>query len=440
VVICNYNKKNFVMDCIASVLKSTHAKFDLFVVDNASTDGSADAVREKYENKLTILVNEENLGGAGGFHRGMQYAAERKQYKYIYLLDNDVVIDENAISELYRFMETHPQTGVGGSLILRMDQPDLIQEYGSMVDVENLGIKPLYFAQKANIDLPQYIESDCVPACSAMYRTSVLEKSGIIDKNFFIYWDDIALCWEIRNAGYKVHSVKKSKVWHMLGFGDHLSTFGKYYVFRNQSYTLIKYCSAQEYERLCENLVKRLFRMFAVNRNNPEIISTYFHALDDVINHIRGKADSFKILPIPPVNEKFTKVFSDQQKILIICKTFEFNFDRLINKIKSVTDASVYIDKNGYEVPIAEGIEVVSDYDRELYDTAIIICNHVLDEENYDRKFCYIDRHMNQILDTDDFDFVENLEMNYSFFHSVFYGFIKSKCDVLRVNLRNGGQ
>lgn len=76
-VICNFNKKEDVLNCIQSVRESKYTDYDLYVVDNASSDGSAEAIREKYGSQVTVLVNAENLGGSGGFNTGLRKALEK---------------------------------------------------------------------------------------------------------------------------------------------------------------------------------------------------------------------------------------------------------------------------------------------------------------------------------------------------------------------------
>ena len=105
-VICNYNKSKYVTECIQSVLESSVRNFDIIVVDNASTDDSAACIREKYAGKLVLLENQENLGGSGGFNTGIRYAME-KGYEYVWCLDNDVLVDEKAVSVLYDFLENY---------------------------------------------------------------------------------------------------------------------------------------------------------------------------------------------------------------------------------------------------------------------------------------------------------------------------------------------
>ena len=132
-VICNFNKKEDVLNCIQSVLESKYTDYDLYVVDNASSDGSAEAIREKYGSQVTVLVNAENLGGSGGFNTGLRKALE-KGYEYLYCLDNDVLVDENAMGELVAFLDTHPGSGMAGSRVYHMENPGVIQQFGQIVD------------------------------------------------------------------------------------------------------------------------------------------------------------------------------------------------------------------------------------------------------------------------------------------------------------------
>ena len=80
IVICNYNKQDYILNCIKSVLDSSISDFDIYVVDNASTDDSVSCIQKEFENKITLIVNNENLGGSGGFKTGLR-AALKKNYK-----------------------------------------------------------------------------------------------------------------------------------------------------------------------------------------------------------------------------------------------------------------------------------------------------------------------------------------------------------------------
>jgi len=373
IIICNFNKKDYVLDCIKSVFESAYSDYDLVLVDNASTDGSVEVIQARYGNKLTFLVNEENLGGAGGFARGMQFALD-KGYKYIHLLDNDVVVEKDAVGALYEFMEKTPDAGACGSLICKIDERDTIQDYGAMINTEELSVRPLYRGQMKNSSLPDLIKCDYVAACSAVYRSSVIKKTGGFDKDYFIYWDDMSLSREIHLSGYQIYATAKSVVWHYHSISPK-NTFSNYYFFRNKLHYFVKYMSDSEFSLLPEKLIQRLFRILVVNRHDPQTILAYLAAFDDALNNVRGKADQWKIQP---------------------------NY------------APRTLPNN----------------------TEIVKVSHILDLKKYDRSLVYTDAWQNLLFGDEDFDFAENLDEHFKFFYNIFYTFTKSKLDVLRKKIK----
>jgi hypothetical protein len=110
---------------------------------------------------VILIKNKENTGGSGGFNTGMKEAL-KKDYRYLYLLDNDIILHENALTELYDYLESHQNVGIAGSLLYSMDNPTEIQELGAKIDWDNFIIKPNL---KGSIDLgvPKELECDYVP-------------------------------------------------------------------------------------------------------------------------------------------------------------------------------------------------------------------------------------------------------------------------------------
>ena len=442
VVICTYDKREFVVNCIESVLGSTFKNFDLIVVDNASVDDTVPVIQEKYSEKLTLLVNPENLGGSGGFNRGMQHAMDKNQYKYILLLDNDVVVEYSAIEMLYSFMEEHPEAGACGSLVCKMSDPEIIQDFGAMIEPENLGVRPLYGNQKRSEELPEVVVCDYVAACSAIYRVDVLKKTGVINKDLFIYWDDMELSWKIRLAGYKVFAYSRSVVWHNHGLPGSLqeSTFGSYYFFRNKLYCFTKYLDDIAYTRFVDDVTTRMFRIISVNRDKPELVFSYMHALYDVLNGTMRKADNYKIRQYSHVPEKFHRTFETKKSVLIDHKV-RFNYFRgLIDEIRKAGNnggPEITVTGNLEDAPRVEGVnycEVIGDT---KYDAVIEICDNIMDLEYLDRDKYYIDKYFNSILDESDFRYFEGIEGSFSTFHRMTYAFLNSKFDALRAILRS---
>ena len=183
-VICNFNKKEDVLNCIQSVLESKYTDYDLYVVDNASSDGSAEAIREKYGSQVKVLVNAENLGGSGGFNTGLRKALE-KGYEYLYCLDNDVLVDENAMGELLAFLDTHPDSGMAGSRVYHMENPGVIQQFGQIVDFKDYCTEAKFLGKTDEDGIPDVEYSDAGAACSLMVRKSLIDEIGLMRKIIF---------------------------------------------------------------------------------------------------------------------------------------------------------------------------------------------------------------------------------------------------------------
>ena len=435
IIICNYNKKDYVLSCIDSVLQSDFGQFDLIVVDNASSDGSAEAVRGRYGDRVVMLENAENTGGAGGFSKGMEYAMAKEHYRFIHLLDNDVTVDRNAVGALYRFMGDNPQAGACASIIYRAQVKDCIQEFGSFIDAENLSIVPNMGGDLAGKSIEDSIECDCATACSSIFRVEVLQKSGVIDKDYFIYWDDVALSWAIRKEGYRVFACSRSIVWHYASFGER-TAFNRYYSFRNKIHCFAKYLDGGGYEKFCKDIVRMLFRMFAVNRGNLSHMQNYFHALNDALNNIRGKAEPCKVAAFESGGSKFAEAFGGKSRILLLTGHNGPDIDRVAAMLRVVTDGEIDVFSGGSEVPCVNGVGTAKEENLSGYDITVQLCYHILDEPGYDRSKVYIDKYFNKILDGGDFDFFETYNAQYAFFHDVFYGFIKDKLDALRLQIR----
>ena len=201
VVICNYNKKEFVLQCIQSVLESKVHNFDIYMVDNASTDGSVEAVRKNYGEQVTILENKENLGGSGGFNTGLRVVRD-KGYSYFMCLDDDASVDENAINELYEYMEKNPDVGMAGARVYHKQFPDYIQQCGLMIDFEHCQAHTLYADRLEDGSLPEVVECDTVATCAVMIRGDAIRTTdvGIMPEDNFIYWDDME--WGHRCLSY----------------------------------------------------------------------------------------------------------------------------------------------------------------------------------------------------------------------------------------------
>lgn len=318
-VICNYNKSSYVLDCIQSVLESRFRDFDLIVVDNASEDGSAGLIRERYGSQVKLFENKENLGGSGGFNTGIRYALE-EGYGYVWCLDNDVLVDEHAIGELYGFMESHPEVGMCGSKVYHMEAPDYVQQFGIDIVWEEFCCEAKYCNRLEDGSMPEVVYSDAVAACSVLVRTSLIREIGALPEENFLYWDDTEWGLCCNRAGYKVASLGRSKALHSMGAKkETVNTFPLYYSWRNWIRFFMKYTPEENWETMCQSFLGGLFDVICddLYAGEESRTKTVMRAYDDALHGRMGRAEEDIIQPIAHTEEKLKALLRGQGHIRI---------------------------------------------------------------------------------------------------------------------------
>lgn len=319
VIICNFNKASMVVKCIQCILESTFRDFDIFVVDNASTDNSVEAICRSYSNDVTVLQNSENLGGTGGFNTGLKHAYELG-YEYFMCVDNDAFLDENAIKELYDFMEAHPKAGIATSKIYHMDAPGYIQQYGQEISFDFFATTPLDYNKYDDGSLEAFRYVDAAAACSMLIRRSLIDKIGFWNDDYFLYWDDTDFCWRCWLAGMEVASVGTSYALHQMGAKkEAVSTFPTYYSWRNWIYFFKKYTAKEDSKRMGKEMLSYIFEAVYRDSYNGEsaISQTVLFAYHDAIAGNMGKALENRISPIKRNFGPLEKLFKSHKRIYI---------------------------------------------------------------------------------------------------------------------------
>ncbi len=322
VVICNYNKRDFVLECVQSVLESREQNFDIFVVDNASTDGSVEALKNTYKEEITILANTENLGGSGGFNTGLRVVRDRG-YEYFMCLDDDALVDENAISVLYEYMESHPDVGMAGCRVYHRQMPEYIQQSGLMIDFEHCTAKTIGADQLEDGTLPDVIECDTVATCAVMVRGSVIRdtEAGIMPEDNFIYWDDMEWGHRIRLAGYKAVTLADAKALHQMGANvKRPNTFINYYMWRNRTNFFMRYTPEEQMEQMSVQILGAFFDAMyeSMFREEHNIMQTLAYAYQDAVSGTRGKAKDYQILKNDANDDKLIAYIQNKKSYCIL--------------------------------------------------------------------------------------------------------------------------
>jgi len=205
VIIPNYNGKHFLKDCFDSLNLQNHI-FKVIVVDNGSDDGSANFIKENYP-EFSVLENKENLGFAKAVNQGINAS----ETEYIFLLNNDVKLKENCISNLIDCIKEDEDIFAVASKMIQYGR-DKIDDAGDEYTL-------LGWTKKVGENKPsnQYNNrKEVFSACAgaALYRQKILDKIGYFDENFFAYMEDVDISYRARIHGFKCIYCPQAVVYH----------------------------------------------------------------------------------------------------------------------------------------------------------------------------------------------------------------------------------
>ncbi len=221
VSIVNYNGGNYLLKALESLRKTKDVSMEIYVVDNASTDDSIKKAQKKFP-KVHYILNPENLG----FGKAHNQVLEKLETEYCLILNPDVKFGENIIPEMVKFMDENPEVGAATPEIVLPDgKIDLTAHRGLPTPWASfkyffLKDDSLYHLSKSDFSKPH--EVDAISGSFLLTKKEVLGKSGIFDEDYFMYAEDIDLCFRIRQAGYKVMYVPTLSILHHKGVSSGL--------------------------------------------------------------------------------------------------------------------------------------------------------------------------------------------------------------------------
>lgn len=273
IILVSYNTKDLTQQCIESVYKNTDGlSFEVFCVDNCSQDGSVEMIREKFP-QVKLIASDKN----NGFGAANNLAIQKCNSKYIFFLNTDTLLKNNAIKILFEFIESNEKIAAAGGNLYD-DEDKNILSYGWFPTVKSKFIKAFLLnrivkfsktndrCENKNEELK---EVDFVSGADLMVRKSVLDEVGFFDEDFFLYYEDVELQYRIKKAGHKIYINPNAKIAHLEGASSKNRVVRrKYaleaeYLFFKKAYNLSKF-----------SLVKILFFMSHLLRfcTNPKMI------------------------------------------------------------------------------------------------------------------------------------------------------------------------
>ena len=224
VIIVSWNTQDILRNCLRSIYEQGgDVDFEVIVIDNASTDGSAEMVRKDFP-QVILIENSENRGFAAANNQGIAIIKGR----YVLLLNSDTIILDNAIDKTLYFADAHPESAVVGCRVLNPDRtlqrtcfmfPSILNMLLSSTYLYKLFPKNKFFGreQMAWWDRSDVREVEVVTGCFMLIRQKAIQQVGTMDEQFFMYGEETDLCYRFRQAGWKVMFTPVCEIIHLGG-------------------------------------------------------------------------------------------------------------------------------------------------------------------------------------------------------------------------------
>ena len=235
VIIVSWNVKDDLPACLMSLYENRpQADFETIVVDNASTDGTVDLLKEQFADVI-LIANTENRGFAAANNQAIRIA----KGQYLFLLNPDTIVHPQSLDNLITVLDEKPTAGACGPRLIDADGtthpsvgyvPTFRSLLYSKTFFRSFGIFRSHYkkvtANKLNYDKRSEVEQ--LSGAALMVRRSVFDEIGLMDEGFFLYYEDADLCLRIRKAGWKIVYVPEAVITHIGGTSSEQIPIGKY--------------------------------------------------------------------------------------------------------------------------------------------------------------------------------------------------------------------
>ncbi|MHA1279541.1 MAG: glycosyltransferase family 2 protein [Candidatus Helarchaeota archaeon] len=241
IVILNWNNYKDTLQCLESVYSMDYLNIEVLVIDNGSDKNPEEILKEEYP-KINYMRNERNLGYTGGNNQGLKHFSI-KDVDFIWLLNNDAIVDQNCLNNLIKAVCLQNKIGLASPIIFNNEGDETLLYCGTSINLEEgtkkraKNLKEYSQWQKSESDLI------CLWGTALLINQLLIKEIGFLDETFFAYSEDMDYSIRSIKAGYKNIVVKSAKIYHELRSikYDTFPYHYHYYMARNQYYFLKKY-------------------------------------------------------------------------------------------------------------------------------------------------------------------------------------------------------
>jgi GT2 family glycosyltransferase/lipopolysaccharide/colanic/teichoic acid biosynthesis glycosyltransferase len=248
VIIVNYNVRDFLHQSLLSLQKALKGiRSEIFVVDNASDDGSAEMVWRRFP-RIHLIANTANLG----FAKANNIAIKKALGKFLLLINPDTIVQEDTIRVMLDFLQSHPEVGLAGCKILNPDgsfQPACRRGFPTpwVAFTKIFGLSKIFPKSKlfgkynlTYLDIEETYSVDAVSGSFMMVRKETFEQVGGLDESYFMYGEDLDWCYRIREAGWRIYYVHSTQIIHYKGESTRRSSLDEIRTFYNAMHLFVE--------------------------------------------------------------------------------------------------------------------------------------------------------------------------------------------------------
>ncbi|VAX32623.1 dTDP-Rha:A-D-GlcNAc-diphosphoryl polyprenol, A-3-L-rhamnosyl transferase WbbL [hydrothermal vent metagenome] len=258
IVIVNFNTRNIVLDCLKSIHTHTEGiTFETLVVDNHSTDGSPEAIKNAFP-KVTLIENKDNRGFSSANNQAIKIARGR----YTVLLNSDTLLTENCFLKIVRYLDDHPEFALLSPQILDSSGapcPMRLWEDSALdAALKILGrYDPASEFKKMGVQEPREVQA--IGGSCFVMRRQLFESTGLFDENYFLYNEEDDFCRRARKLGHKICYFPEAHVKHLLGQSTHQPDIRAKVIL--ETYKSNLYFYRKHYPGIRDFLLRSLYRL-----------------------------------------------------------------------------------------------------------------------------------------------------------------------------------
>lgn len=301
IIVLNWNGLHDTLRCITSLEQQQYANTRILVVDNGSTDGSADALRALGD-RIELIEVPTNLGYTGGNNLAM-HQAFAQDADYVWLFNNDAVAEPDTLSKLMVRCEADTRIGLASPLVREEHDHSAVQFACGLFDLKIPSYTPCYDLEQGKDWQQLYPDRVALVGTAMLIRRALFEKIGVLDDRIFAYWEDIDYSIRSALAGFRNVMVFDTSIYHpgkaTIAAPDTVKPHYYYLMTRNEIMMWRSFCSPKQVLKAAFWVLRRQLRQIMRMPNNATGLDAMLSGLWDGLRGIGGGYDPKRRMPTP---------------------------------------------------------------------------------------------------------------------------------------------